>query len=71
MPNSQNIDRIGSESYNEEPVFYCKHCLSLAIKNISIGDCCMDCGSMSIGKATLDEYDMLYMNKYGKKVFFK
>ena len=59
------------EIYNDEPVYYCKHCLSLAIKDIGIGDCCADCGSMSIGQASLSEYDRLYEAKYGDRVFFK
>lgn len=60
-----------SDKYNDEPVYYCKHCLSLAIKAMEIGDYCADCGSMRIGIASLREYDKLYEAKYGKKVFYK
>lgn len=60
-----------TEQYNDEPVYYCKHCLSLAIKDIGIGDCCADCGSMIIGVTTLEGYDRLYKARFGKTVFYK
>lgn len=63
--------KIGSEEYNNEPVYYCKDCLSLKIKDFGIMDYCCDCGSTKIGKTCLEEYDELYLAKYGKKVFFK
>jgi hypothetical protein len=62
---------IGSEEYNEEPVYFCAHCLSLAIKDVGIGYCCLDCGSTSIAHASIEKYDELHKAKYGKKKFYK
>ena len=62
---------IGSDEYNDEPVYYCSHCLSLAIKEIGFGLYCLDCGSTSIKSCNIDEYDEMYKAKYGSKLFNK
>jgi hypothetical protein len=56
------------ESYDDEPVFYCKRCLSLKIKPIPLfnnQDYCEDCGSADIGKCNIEEWLKLYKDKYG------
>lgn len=44
------------KQYNDEPVFYCKNCLSLAIKSVSSLDFCNDCGSTNIVEAHITEW---------------
>lgn len=54
--------------YNNEPVFYCKHCLSLYIRNIPSvddSDYCDGCGSTDIGECSIEEWENLYKNKFG------
>jgi len=52
-----------------DPVYYCRHCMSLGIWGTEIGDTCGKCGSTDIDKATMEEYDALYEQKFGKKLF--
>lgn len=57
-----------SEEYNNEPVFYCKNCLSLKIKTVTAGldlDYCEECGGTDIKQAHIEEWRTLYKNKYG------
>ncbi len=52
--------------YNDEPVFYCKKCLSLAIKSdIDDYDYCNECGSTDIDTDTVDNWEAKYKNMYG------
>ena len=54
--------------YNKVPVLYCKHCLSLNIRNIpkiEDSDYCDECGSTDIGECLIEEWETLYKNKYG------
>lgn len=62
-PNHDNI-------YNEEPVLYCKHCLSLKIMDIPSMDnseFCEQCGSTDIGEINIKDWENLYEQKYGFK----
>lgn len=55
-------------NYNDDPVFYCKNCLSLKIRNVEHlenSEYCDDCGSTDIGKAHINEWDAMYVAKYG------
>lgn len=65
MKNSQN------NLYNEEPVFYCKKCLSLNIKNIDNMDFCDECGSVEIEQSNIFDWEKEYDNKYGNKFLNK
>jgi hypothetical protein len=54
--------------YNNEPVFYCKSCLSLRIKTVASGlnlDFCDECGSTDIEQAHIEEWRNLYRQRYG------
>lgn len=58
------------QQYNEEPVYYCKHCLSLFISNIprlENSDYCGKCGSTNIGQCNIEEWEQLYKERYGHK----
>ena len=57
-----------SKEYNDEPVFYCKSCLSLGVKTVASGldlDYCKDCGSTDIGQAHIEDWQNLYRERYG------
>jgi len=54
--------------YNKEPVFYCKNCLSLKIRNVERvedSEYCDDCGSTDIGTTSIEEWDAMYVSRYG------
>lgn len=56
------------EQYNEEPVFYCKECLSLKIRTIVEGsdlDFCDNCGATNIAKTSIEEWEKMYRERYG------
>ena len=42
--------------YNDEYVYYCKHCLSLKIRSAEEQDYCDDCGSTNIEEASIFEW---------------
>ena len=56
------------EEYNEVPVFYCRKCLSLKIRDvehIDNSEYCDDCGSTDIAEANIKDWDDLYVKRYG------
>lgn len=68
--NNLNICKEGHKEYNNEPVFYCKHCLSLKvryIKHIEDSEYCDECGSTDTGECSIEEWETLYKNKFGHK----
>lgn len=56
--------------YNAEPVYYCKQCLSLGIKEGEFGDYCIHCGSTDIGQVLLLQYHMMHIQKFGTGILF-
>lgn len=65
-----NLSTDKKESYNDIPVYYCKKCLSLKIRQISsMGDLdyCEECGSTCIENTNIDNWETIYKNKYGHK----
>lgn len=67
--NNLNIENQPND-YNAEPVLYCKHCLSLKIRNIpkvENSDYCDKCGSTDIGECSIEGWENMYYNKYGHK----
>ena len=60
--------------YNEIPVLYCKHCLSLKIMNESrLPDLeyCGDCGSTNIEQTDISTWEEMYKQRYGFKLLDK
>lgn len=58
------------EEYNKEPIYYCSKCLSLKIKGIGKTndfDYCDECGSTSIEKTNIEEWEKLYVQRHGHK----
>ncbi len=57
-----------TNNYNKEPVFYCRHCLSLKIKSVPSMtelDYCDECGTTDIGQTDIESWRTLYKNRYG------
>lgn len=67
------VETYTKADYNDEPVFYCKHCLSLKIRDAGLPDLlyCDECGSAEIKKAHSREWERLYKDKYGFKFLDK
>lgn len=58
------------EDYNNEPVFYCKTCLSLNIRIVGEDtDYCEDCGSTAIDTTHIDVWEDLYATRYTNNQF--
>lgn len=71
---------ISKEEVNNEPVLFCKHCLSLNIKDYSGQtsedgielkgtEFCDDCTSTDIAMLRLTQWENLYKIRYNKKFF--
>ena len=54
--------------YEAEPVYYCRHCLSLRIKHIADSDIdfCDECGGTDIDSTDIYSWKDMYREKYGK-----
>lgn len=64
---NEEIDKI---NYNEDVVYYCRDCLSLRIEFISLledSEYCDKCGSTDIATASIEEWEAMYIEKYGHK----
>lgn len=70
MRNSEHMEEERL-NYNDEPVIYCKHCLSLAIKTIDTYDYCVQCGSTNLGALHIDDWEEMYEDKHGEKYINK
>lgn len=56
------------ESYDDEPVYYCKRCLSLNIRQmpcVKDQDYCGECWASEVGTASIEEWKEMYRKKYG------
>ena len=56
------------QNYNEEPVFYCKSCLSLKIRsvpNMEDSEFCDECSSTDIEQCSIEEWEKMYIERYG------
>ena len=61
------IDLAKIEEYNNEPVYYCKNCLSLRIMDLNDTiSFCDRCGSTEISTCHINEWKRLYKERYGK-----
>ena len=60
----------GRKKWDDEPVLFCRNCLSLKILNTSNEgegvDYCDECGSTLIGSTDIDKWKKLYRQKYNK-----
>lgn len=61
---------MSKEEYNAEPVFYCNNCLSLRIRDvehIEDSEYCDECGSTDIRTASIEEWEAMYIARFGHK----
>lgn len=65
------IKEMKHQKYNDEPVYYCAHCLSLKILNIADEGFCDDCGSMDILKDNIEVWNNKYIEKYNEQYLNK
>lgn len=66
MENSEGIKlETTKQEYNDVPVLYCKHCLSLRVQNLDGTDYCDKCGGTDIGEVHIHEWEEMYGRKYG------
>lgn len=63
---------MSNNKYNDEPVWYCRTCLSLKVINLEdemvpcyCGD--INCGSTDIGTTSNDNWEKMYKRRYHKK----
>ena len=59
---------MNKEEYNNIPVHYCKECLSLKIKTVTEGlnlDYCDECGCTNTEQSHINEWKILYKERYG------
>ena len=60
--------------FNEEPVMYCSHCLSLKILGIPSVEgleYCDECGSTEVKTCNIHEWEEMYEKRYGTKFLNK
>lgn len=72
MRKEVNINYDRNNEYNQIPVYYCRDCLSVLIIDGEefVDSYCDTCGSTNIGKASLEDFDVLYSEKYGRNFFY-
>ena len=66
-----NLSKEKLHEYNEVPIFYCKHCLSLKVRYVSSiedSEFCDECGSTDIAQENVREWEKMYEEKYGHKL---
>ena len=65
---------LPKEIYDSIPVFYCKQCLSLRVKDvqgITGTEFCEDCNSTNVDKTDIHTWEKLYETRYGHKYLEK
>ena len=69
MPSYElKVELNSNPDYDNEPVYYCRRCLSLAIKTIGQYDYCDTCSCTDIGTTDIYTWQEMYKEKYGKEV---
>lgn len=69
MQNTKDTTNILWESeFNDEPVYYCPHCLSLKIKVLDqFVDYCDDCGCTDVETTDIFTWRSMYKKRFGKE----
>ncbi len=72
MEDIDNTRDLSHINYDDEPVVYCKHCLSLAVRILDDNvDYCDICGSTDTESADITSWEMMYKDKYGNYLINK
>ena len=68
----KKLEMMKSSIMNNEPITYCKTCLSIHIKTVELPetkqgnvDYCVPCGNTDLETVHLTEWEELYEDKYG------
>jgi len=60
-------EEVRTNPYDNEPVYYCTHCLSLRIKALdSFLDYCDHCGSTDVDTTDIYTWKKMYKERFGK-----
>lgn len=62
---------LSKKEYNDVPVVYCKHCLSLTVRNSYGVDYCDKCGGTDIASTHIYNWEDMYEQKYNKNYLTK
>lgn len=65
---------MSKNEYDDEPVYYCKRCLSLNIKQMPLlpdQDYCEECGATLIGQTDIETWKEKYRERYGHDYIVK
>lgn len=64
MPDNKKL-----KDYDDEPVQYCTRCYSLKIRHEEQTDTdfCMNCGCTETATATIDKWEKMFEERYGRK----
>lgn len=62
---SQNTTGMDVNDYNNEPVWYCRDCLSLTVLSFGGHDYCRDCGGSDIGCTDINGWEKMYRARHG------
>lgn len=60
----ENLNKPTKEDYNNIPVHFCKHCLSLRIIGTDGLEYCDDCGSTDMAESHISDWEELYELRY-------
>ena len=67
MENTYSGKGTTVEEYNQEPVFYCTHCMSLAIKSLNpYVDYCDNCGCTEIATTDIFTWRKMYKERFNE-----
>lgn len=67
MKNDVGFINYKKEYYNNQPVLYCKRCLSLNIRELNNDDYCDQCGCTEILEGSIEQWEELNNKKYGEQ----
>ena len=57
---------------DDEPVYFCKNCLSLNIRAVMPGiSYCKECNCGQVQRSSIQKWEELYKEKYGEKFLNK
>lgn len=65
------------DNSNNEPITYCKTCLSIHIKTVKfedtdqVVDYCISCSNTELAEAHISEWEDLYEDRYGERFLTK
>ena len=70
----KKLEMMKSSIMNNEPITYCKTCLSIHIKTVELPetkqgnvDYCVPCGITELEEAHIQQWEDLYEEKYGER----